>query len=234
MSKNNEFYNEKPTESFQDSGSDVAAREKNLDGPRPAGTGPTHGAVGGASSNKNAILANPLAGVPRETLMNDAATFAHAHGLGHLEKEFIKGALIAQDPVAFENLDILSEEEKEVFRREITHRWSQPKDLYLCVVLIFFRSYAANVNKCSLCIMCAVAAAVQGMDETVINGAQLFFAPQFGIDTLTGPNTGQHQWLLGLVNSAPYVSLLWSSVRIFIHIAYSYAALFWDAGSLIH
>lgn len=53
--------------------------------------------------------------------------------------------------------------------------------------------------------MCAVAAAVQGMDETVINGAQLFFAPQFGIDTTSGPNTGQHQWLLGLVNSSPYV-----------------------------
>ena len=56
--------------------------------------------------------------------------------------------------------------------------------------------------------MCAVAAAVQGMDETVINGAQLFFATQFGIDTLSGPNTGQHQWILGLVNSAPYVCLL--------------------------
>lgn len=56
--------------------------------------------------------------------------------------------------------------------------------------------------------MCAVAAAVQGMDETVINGAQLFFATQFGIDTLNGPNTGQHQWILGLVNSAPYVCLL--------------------------
>lgn len=44
------------------------------------------------------------------------------------------------------------------------------------------------------------------MDETVINGANLFFAPQFGID----PNTpdgdrGRNQWLLGLVNSAPYV-----------------------------
>lgn len=45
------------------------------------------------------------------------------------------------------------------------------------------------------------------MDESVINGANLFFAPQFGIDpkTQTG-NQSRNQWLLGLVNSAPYVS----------------------------
>ena len=43
----------------------------------------------------------------------------------------------------------------------------------------------------------------------MINGANLFYAPQFGIDP--GVNGGQgseasrNQWLLGLVNSAPYV-----------------------------
>ena len=45
------------------------------------------------------------------------------------------------------------------------------------------------------------------MDESVINGANLFFAPQFGIDPNTKDgNAGRNQWLLGLVNSAPYVS----------------------------
>lgn len=44
------------------------------------------------------------------------------------------------------------------------------------------------------------------MDETVINGANLFFAPQFGIDpNTTDGDKGRNQWLLGLVNSAPYV-----------------------------
>jgi hypothetical protein len=42
------------------------------------------------------------------------------------------------------------------------------------------------------------------MDEAVINGANLFFAPQFGIDPNQG-DEGKNQWLLGLVNSAPYV-----------------------------
>ena len=44
------------------------------------------------------------------------------------------------------------------------------------------------------------------MDESVINGANLFFAPQFGIDpNATDGNAGRNQWLLGLVNSAPYL-----------------------------
>lgn len=45
------------------------------------------------------------------------------------------------------------------------------------------------------------------MDEAVINGANLFFAPQFGIDpNTTDGNASRNQWLFGLVNSAPYVS----------------------------
>lgn len=45
------------------------------------------------------------------------------------------------------------------------------------------------------------------MDESVINGANLFFAPQFHIDpNATDGNASRNQWLLGLVNSAPYVS----------------------------
>lgn len=131
MDKNTDLYNdnEKPTETFIES-DDASSKEKAYGGSRPAGTGPAHADIGGAASNKNAILANPLAGIPQETLMADAASFAHSHGLGHLEKVFIKGALVAQDPMSFENIDLLTPEEKEVLRREQTHRWSQPKDLY--------------------------------------------------------------------------------------------------------
>lgn len=46
------------------------------------------------------------------------------------------------------------------------------------------------------------------MDEAVINGANLFFTVQFGIDpNSTDGNAGRNQWLQGLVNSAPYVRL---------------------------
>lgn len=51
----------------------------------------------------------------------------------------------------------LTDEDKVPFRREITHKWSLTPQLY---VLVF-------------CL--ALGACVQGMDETVINGAQLFY-----------------------------------------------------------
>lgn len=39
-------------------------------------------------------------------------------------------------------------------------------------------------------------------DQTVINGANLFFRPDFGIEE----NTERNEWILGAVNSAPYFS----------------------------
>ncbi|KZT29044.1 hypothetical protein NEOLEDRAFT_1057552 [Neolentinus lepideus HHB14362 ss-1] len=138
--------------------------------------------------NVNVRLANPLEGIPADQLMADAEEFANSHDLGHLADEFRKGALVAQNPSGFENLSQLSEDDKAVLRREITHKWDQPAQLYYLVLL------------------CSMAACVQGMDESVINGANLFFAPQFGINPNSGDaNAGRNQWLLGLVNSAPYL-----------------------------
>ncbi|KAJ3724935.1 hypothetical protein DFJ43DRAFT_1157684 [Lentinula guzmanii] len=138
----------------------------------------------GSVQNRNAKLANPLARISHEQLLEDAKVFAETHGLEDLVLEFQKGALVAQDPSQFEKLSQLNDEDKAIFRRELTHKWDQPYMLYYLVIL------------------CSMAAAVQGMDESVINGANLFFAPQFGIDVKTNSN---NQWLLGLVNSAPYL-----------------------------
>ena len=99
------------------------------------------------ASNVNAKLSNPLAGLSHEQLMNDGAEFARTHGLGHLEDLFSKGALAAQDPLAFENISHFTEEEKVIFRRELTHRWDHPGTLYYLVIL------------------CSVAAAVQGVSS---------------------------------------------------------------------
>ena len=43
------------------------------------------------NTSANVKLANPLAGIPHDQLMEDAAIFARDHGLGHLEEEFKKG-----------------------------------------------------------------------------------------------------------------------------------------------
>ena len=59
-----------------------------------------------------------------------------------------KGALIAQDPSNYENLDIISEEEKDWLRYEADHKWKHPIKLYFTVIL------------------CSIGAAVQGWDQT--------------------------------------------------------------------
>lgn len=49
-------------------------------------------------------------------------------------------------------------------------------------------------------VMASLAAAVQGMDEAVINGAQILYPTQFGIGDA---NSQRDSWLVGLINSAP-------------------------------
>ncbi|KAF8317882.1 hypothetical protein DL93DRAFT_2165313 [Clavulina sp. PMI_390] len=137
-------------------------------------------------------LANPLEGKTHAELEADAERFANEIGLTEHVALLRKGAVIAQDPSAFEVLPQLTEEDKEALRRETTHRWSQPFQLF------------------ALAFLCSMAAAVQGMDETVINGANLFFPQQFGISTDasvagSASQAATNQWILGLVNGAPYL-----------------------------
>lgn len=137
-------------------------------------------------ANINAKIANPLAGYTLAELADKGEAYAREHQIGEEEdiRAFRLGAMLAQDPNKPSNLENLDPAEKEVLDREITKRWSQPKLLYLIIVL------------CSTC------AAVQGMDETVVNGAQIFYSVQFGIGD---KNSDRDSWLVGLLNSAPYL-----------------------------
>jgi hypothetical protein len=106
-----------------------------------------------------AVLQNPLANMTHDELIADAEKFAQDKGLDSFSPCFSKGALIARvinTPKGYEAIEELTEEDKEILRNEDEHRWkSQPKMLYL------------------LCALCAGCAVVQGMDQTVINGAQV-------------------------------------------------------------
>ncbi|GJJ05947.1 hypothetical protein Clacol_000134 [Clathrus columnatus] len=144
-----------------------------------------HPTINPTTENINALLVNPLIGFTHDELDVQGRDFAKRHELGHLEEEFAKGAIIAQDATAFESLPMLSVEDKNTLQMEITHKWRQPKDLYFLVIA------------------CSMAAAVQGMDQTVLNGANLFFPQQFGIPQDTSDT--RNQWLLGVVNAAPYI-----------------------------
>ncbi|PFH46025.1 hypothetical protein AMATHDRAFT_156846 [Amanita thiersii Skay4041] len=140
--------------------------------------------------NVQARIQNPLHGIPRKKLLQQVEEFAREKDMEDILPELRKGALLAQNPKDFENIPELDEGDKEVIRREITHRWRQPRDLYLTVII------------------CSLAAAVQGWDQTGANGANLSFPLEFGIsdDPAVSPDAARNQWIVGLVNAGPYIA----------------------------
>lgn len=91
---------------------------------------------------------NPLAGIPRETLFHQVEEFANEVGLADMIPLLKKGALVAQDPPAFEQVTELDDVERDALRNEVLHKWRQPRSLYFTVIL------------------CSIGAAVQGWDQT--------------------------------------------------------------------
>ncbi|KXT04856.1 hypothetical protein AC578_3423 [Pseudocercospora eumusae] len=142
------------------------------------------------NKNLEAKISNPLADIPYATLMADVEAFATEKGMTDELELLKKGALIAQDPANFENIQALDEHEKEFLRHEATHRWSHPLALYFTIIV------------------CSIGAAVQGWDQTGSNGANLSFPKEFGIgngDNKGHPHQVRDSWLVGVVNAGPYL-----------------------------
>lgn len=100
--------------------------------------------------------------------MRDVEAFVREKGLEEHVAYFRKGALVAQNPGNYEEIDgaeALDETEKSVLRKEILHKWRLPWRLYLTIIT------------------CSIGAAVQGWDQTGSNGATLFFPTYYGIDS---------------------------------------------------
>ncbi|TGO59311.1 hypothetical protein BOTNAR_0165g00110 [Botryotinia narcissicola] len=142
------------------------------------------------NNNITAKIQNPLAGLSEATIIRDVGEFAQTNNLNQILPLLEKGALIASDPENFENVGRLDEDEKVALRYEAAHRWSHPTTLYLTIIT------------------CSIGAAVQGWDQTGSNGANLSFPLEFGIgqgDNPDSPNHDRDNWLVGLVNAAPYI-----------------------------
>jgi hypothetical protein len=92
-------------------------------------------------------LANPLHGIPRQELERNVTEFAQEKGLTEHLTDLKKGALVAQSPAGFEELDCLDDEDRAVIRHEYAHKWSHPRTLYVTIFL------------------CSVGAATQGWDQ---------------------------------------------------------------------
>ncbi|ODQ64211.1 putative MFS myo-inositol transporter [Nadsonia fulvescens var. elongata DSM 6958] len=160
----------------------------------------------------NSSSINPLVGIDDYLLRQQAGDFAELHGFNEDRELFIQAAFLARDGTT----DHLDPSDAEWVQMEKTHKWRQPKSLYYLTVLTA---------------MCAV---VQGMDETVVNGASLFFKKEFNIT---------NNWIEGLVIGAPYLCCFaigcaltgplndWLGRRgvIFLSCAIAAAASIWEA-----
>ncbi|TGJ87173.1 hypothetical protein E0Z10_g1582 [Xylaria hypoxylon] len=138
-------------------------------------------------SNVAAKIVNPLKGIPRDQLMRDVEAFVQEKGLEEHVAYFRKGALIAQSPMDFDDIngpEALDEVEKQTLRDEILHKWRLPWKLYLTIIT------------------CSIGAAVQGWDQTGSNGATLFFPAYYGL----AEKTARNEILIGLINAGPYIS----------------------------
>ncbi|KAI8624757.1 sugar transporter-domain-containing protein [Xylariaceae sp. FL1651] len=138
------------------------------------------------NTNLEAKIKNPLKGIPRDQLMRDVEAFAQEKGLEEHIKYLRKGALVAQNPQGFDDIDgpeALDETEKDVLRNEMLHKWRLPWRLYLTIIT------------------CSIGAAVQGWDQTGSNGATIFFPAVYGI----GSKSVRDELLVGLVNAGPYI-----------------------------
>jgi hypothetical protein len=139
---------------------------------------------------KKGKISNPIAGVPRDILLEQIALFCTTHQLQEHTEVIQRGALIAQDPDNWDTqVTDLSETERRELQMEVDHKWRQPWQLYFTILL------------------CSIGACVQGWDQTGSNGANLSFRQQFGIEIIPGtPDYERNNWLVGLVNSAPYLT----------------------------
>ncbi|GAK64604.1 hexose transport-related protein [Moesziomyces antarcticus] len=135
--------------------------------------------------NIEAILKNPLRGIPRATLMEQVTVFCNENELGQHVELFKKAALVAQSPNDFETMPELNEDDRYHIRREKTHKWAISKQLWMLVFVV------------------SLGSAIQGWDNTGANGANLSFPQEFGIE--------HQEWLVGFINSAPTIAGLMSA-----------------------
>jgi hypothetical protein len=75
-------------------------------------------------------VVNALRGVPKGDLFEQVESFTREHGLEEYTNVFKQGALVAQNPLAFDRMEELSTEDKSALRYEIDHKWKQTRTLY--------------------------------------------------------------------------------------------------------
>lgn len=135
----------------------------------------------GVAGETDSEHGNILSQYTEKQTMQMGRNYAAKHGLD--PDLFARAAALARSPKEFNSMPFLNEEEKIGLHKEATHRWHIPPKLVGVIALS------------------SMAAAVQGMDESVINGATLFYPKAMGITNMKNADL-----LEGLVNGLPYLA----------------------------
>lgn len=80
-------------------------------------------------------IRNPLAGLSKAELFHRVDSFARTNGLEDIQDDLRKGALVAQNPGEYENIEEINDEERGVLRDEVEHIYKQPWTLYITVII---------------------------------------------------------------------------------------------------
>jgi hypothetical protein len=111
--------------------------------------------------------------------------FAKANNLAHQTALFEKAATLLQSEGRPEDISTITKGEIEALQKERRHKWSQPWTLYFLISI------------------CSIGAIEQGMAQTSMNGANLYFPKELGI----GSDSSGDKFLVGLINSGIYLAV---------------------------
>ncbi|KAK2757377.1 hypothetical protein FQN53_008449, partial [Emmonsiellopsis sp. PD_33] len=158
------------------------------------------------NSNLSAKIKNPLANIPKGTLMRDVAEFSDQHGLNDILPTLQKGALIAKDPPNFENIEGITDDEVDAIRNEVLHKWRQPRPLYFTIILCSIGAAVQYVSSPPQYYHSSALTLPRGWDQTGSNGANLSFPQAFNLPEKDHPDANLNQWIVGIVNAGPYIA----------------------------
>jgi len=124
---------------------------------------------------------NILSQYSEKQVMQMGRNYASKNGLD--PDLFARAAALARIPAEFNSMSFLSEAEKEGLNKEATKKWHVPWKLFQVIALG------------------SMAAAVQGMDQSVINGATIYYPTELGVASMKNADLVE-----GLINGAPYLA----------------------------
>ncbi|KAF2202978.1 hypothetical protein GQ43DRAFT_390975 [Delitschia confertaspora ATCC 74209] len=150
----------------------------------------------GSSERPDRRLAQPFSGWTHKKMTDRIDAFIKESELEDYADYIRRGAFLAQSKAAFPpdraRVDglTLKESERHYLDLENSPRridtYNQPWRLYALVAC------------------CSLGAAVQGWDETAVNGAQIYYVPAFSLEG------DKNVWRVGLVNAVPYLCCVFS------------------------